>query len=73
MVDYSQFFGLKDLFIANFSTNNASSIQIIQNAPYEELIGGANEIVHFGWNKEAIPFTQSKKTIIAKFFDLIFN
>ena len=73
MVDYSQFLGLKDLFIANFSTNNASSIQIIQNTPYEELIGGANEIVHFGWNKEAIPFTQSKKTIIAKFFDLIFN
>ena len=53
--------------------NNGSNTQILENIPYEEFIKRANDIVHFGWNKEAIPFTQTKKTIIARFFDLIFN
>ena len=73
IVDYSQFHGLKNIFINNFSMNNGSNTQILENIPYEEFIKRANDIVHFGWNKEAIPFTQTKKTIIARFFDLIFN
>ncbi len=73
IVDYPQFHGLKNIFINNFSMNNGSNTQILENIPYEEFIKRANDIVHFGWNKEAIPFTQTKKTIIARFFDLIFN
>ena len=37
------------------------------------LINTANNLVHFGWNKEAIPVTQSKKSLINRFFDAIFG
>ena len=33
----------------------------------------ANRLVHFGWKTEAIPITQSKKSLIARFFDTIFG
>jgi hypothetical protein len=33
----------------------------------------ANKLVHFGWKKEAIPVTQTKKSIIARFFDTFFG
>ena len=37
------------------------------------LINTANKLVHFGWNKEAIPVTQSKKSLINRFFDAVFG
>ena len=31
------------------------------------------KLVQYGWKKEAIPVSKSKKSIIAKFFDAIFG
>jgi len=48
-------------------------LHILEDLPNKSLLKVANELVHFGWKKEAIPFTQSKKSIIARFFDTIFG
>ena len=37
------------------------------------MINTANNLVHFGWNKEAIPVTQSKKSLIRRFFDAVLD
>ena len=38
-----------------------------------DTLNSVNKIVHFGWKKEAIPISKSKKSIIAKFFSKIFR
>ncbi len=40
---------------------------------HESLLNTANKLVHFGWKKEAIPFTKTKKSLIARFFSTIFE
>ena len=32
----------------------------------ENMLNTANKLAHFGWKKEAIPITKTKKTIIAR-------
>ena len=39
----------------------------------DDLMSSVNQIVHYGWKKEAIPFTQQKKSILARFFELLFK
>ena len=50
---------------------------IVFNEPYEErLIAaslGAAELIGKGWEKEAIPIIQSKKSIISRLFSSLFN
>ena len=46
---------------------------MIENYPNEKMLNTVNKIVHFGWKKEAIPITQTKKTLIARFFDAMFG
>ena len=53
--------------------NSSLVLNILENLPSESLLEMANELVHFGWKKEAIPIAQSKKTIIARFFDALFG
>ena len=40
---------------------------------HENILQTASKLVHFGWKKEAIPFTKTKKSLIARFFSLIFE
>lgn len=63
----------KDLYAFHFSANNFYTVKTLENTSYEKLIKKAYEIVHFGWKKEVIPITHTKKTTIARFFDLLFN
>ena len=37
------------------------------------MVTTVNELVHFGWKKEAIPIIHSKKSLIARFFEEIFG
>ena len=37
------------------------------------MLISVQKLVHFGWKKEAIPFSKTKKTVIARFFDMIFQ
>ncbi len=41
--------------------------------PTEDLMVHVNKIAQYGWKKEAIPVTNPKKSMIAKFFEALFN
>ena len=53
--------------------NRDFDLKILENLTNSSLLNVANELVLYGWKKEAIPITQSKKSIIARFFDTIFG
>ena len=73
-VDKKLYFNcFKEIYENSFSNNGSFDLQILEDLPNKNLLKVANELVHFGWKKEAIPFTQSKKSIIARFFDTIFG
>jgi len=57
----------------NFALNNTYGIKVVRKLSVEEIANKAINIVQFGWNKEVIPFTKSKKSIIARVFQQIFN
>ena len=46
---------------------------LLDNLSDKNIVNAANKIVHFGWKKEAIPVSQSRKSLIARFFDKIFG
>ena len=56
-----------------FSQKNRFQIQLLNNLESEEMITTVNKLVHFGWKKEAIPIAHSKKSLIARFFEAIFD
>ena len=39
----------------------------------KKIFSTVNKLVHFGWKSEAIPLIQSKKSLIARIFDAIFE
>ena len=56
-----------------FSKRNRFQIQLLNNFDSKEMVTTVNELVHFGWKKEAIPIIHSKKSLIARFFEEIFG
>tara|TARA_Y100001958_G_C21203865_1_gene530188 strand:- start:217 stop:1419 length:1203 start_codon:yes stop_codon:yes gene_type:complete len=60
-----------------FEKKNIKDLQIVFNEPYEErlvsAILGTAELVGKGWEKEAIPIIQSKKSIISRLFSSLFS
>ena len=46
---------------------------LLNNLSDKSIVNSANKIVHFGWKKEAIPVSQFRKSLIARFFDKIFG
>jgi cell division protein FtsA len=71
--DQSHLNFFKNTYKFLFSYKNGLKINFIKDIATEDLIYQANKIVHFGWKKEAIPVTFAKKSIIAKFFDILFT
>ena len=71
--DKLNFKSFKDCYLHYLSENNTSTVNYIDSVPIKGLIKNANQLVHFGWKKEAIPVAHPKKTIIARFFDIIFS
>ena len=71
--NYSTETGLIDLFTLAFADDENFNVYIQDNLSKERILKTANKLVHFGWNKEAIPMAQPKKSIIARFFDAIFE
>jgi cell division protein FtsA len=69
-LDYEYF---KDSYKFYFSENNKLLIKFLKNVPSEEFMNIINEIVNYGWRKEAIPVTHTKKSIITRFFEMLFN
>ena len=68
-----QYKSLDEIYKKFFLTNGKFTLNVIENSSCESILNSANKIVHFGWKKEAIPISRSKKTIIAKFFSKIFR
>lgn len=64
---------LKESFNKFFSESGKFEIKNIDQISNEEILLNAYEIVHFGWKKEAVPIVKAKKTLISRFFDLLFN
>ncbi len=65
--------GLREIFKAIFSSNNSFEVNFLNNLSFNSFSKTVNKLVHYGWKKEAIPVSKSKKSIIAKFFDAIFG
>ena len=62
-----------EIFKNTFTKNKIFNLNCISNLSSEKFLNTANKIVHFGWKKEAIPVLIEQKTLIRRFFDLIFN
>ena len=69
--DKSEF--LEKSFLSSLRIDGSCTIKISQNISSEDLVEKTDEIVHYGWEKEAIPIIHEKKTVIARFFDMIFG
>jgi len=67
-----QFKCLNEIYKKFFSMNGSYNLNFI-NFSDENMLSTANKLVHFGWKKEAIPISMSKKSFISSFFDRIFG
>lgn len=56
-----------------FSNNAKFELKFFDKTTLEDFLIAADKIVQFGWKKEAIPVSGIKKSIIARFFGLLFN
>ena len=56
-----------------FFNNSKFVVNYIDYASNENILSSSDKLVHFGWKKEAIPITQTNKSIIARIFDTIFG
>lgn len=65
--------GLTKIYETVFLMNKKFNLILIGQLPTESILDITNKLVHFGWNKEAIPITRTKKSIIARLFDAIFG
>ncbi len=64
---------LKGMMKNSLDTISDSEIKLIDEISIKSMLNTAFKLVHFGWKKEAIPITYSKKSIIRRFFDAIFG
>ncbi len=71
--DQLQFKSLGKIFKKVFSEKRDKNLQLSHNQSSESLLRTANELVHYGWKREAIPVTQNKKSLIRRLFEDIFE
>ena len=64
--------GLKAVFKETFQSNNYE-VKFLDKFSDEKLLKTVNKLVHFGWKKEAIPTSHPRKSLIARFFEAIFD
>ena len=69
----SNFKCFKEIYKKTFLSNGTFNFNFIDNLSIENMLKSANQLVHFGWKKEAIPISKSKKSLIARIFDAIFG
>ena len=64
--------GLKAVFKETFQSNNYE-VKFLDKFSDEKLLKTVNKLVHFGWKKEAIPTSHPKKSLLARFFEAVFD
>ena len=67
------FQSINEVFKTILSQKGISDIRFVDEPSHESIVNTASKLVHFGWKKEAIPFTKTKKSLIARFFSAIFE
>ena len=67
----SQFKNLKEIYRSEFSLMK-KLYQYLEDKTDDEMFKFMSKLVHYGW-KEAIPVTQSQKSLIARVFETIFG
>ncbi len=67
-----QFKCLNEIYKKIFSIDGSRNINFVKPSD-ESTLNTANKLVHFGWKKEAIPTSKSKKSFIVRLFDAIFG
>ena len=65
--------GIRNIFKIVFENNNNINVHFLNDTSDENVLYTLDRLVHFGWKKEAIPTSKTKKSIIAKFFDALFG
>ncbi len=63
----------KSVFQSQFLNKEIESIFFIDDFKENSSAASAAHLSNFGWKKEAIPFTQTEKSIISKIFHSIFG
>jgi len=56
-----------------FSKKDNCNLNIIDNDELENFYNNANDIVQFGWKKEAVPIILEKRSILARLFNFLFD
>ena len=64
---------LNDIFKSIFSIGNSVEFNFIEDLSSNGMLNTVNKLVHFGWKKEAIPISQPKKSLLARFFSILFE
>ncbi len=67
------FQSIKETYKSVLTLKGLLDIRYFDELSGESLVNTANKLVHYGWKKEAIPFTKTKKSLIARFFSAIFE
>ena len=71
--DQLSFKHFREFYKYSFSQEDAIELFFLDQNSFENIYQNASKIVQYGWKKEAVPFTQEKKSLITRFFDLFFN
>ena len=64
---------LEDIYCKSFAFNNEFTVKVFIKPDPEPFLNTANTIVQFGWKKEAIPITKSRKSFLQRFLIKFFN
>ena len=64
---------IKPTFTEIFLSHGKFGLDFTNDFSKESIIKTADKIVHFGWKKEAIPITQTKKSLVRRLFEGIFG
>ena len=57
----------------NIFSNNKYELNLINNYDQNQVYENALNFVQYGWKKEAVPIIHEKRSLIRRFFDLLFN
>ncbi len=71
--DKSNFKCFEDSYVLSFSKQKNFIVKFVENIEYKDFIYNANKLVQFGWKKEAVPVIHPKKSLIARFFNALFE
>ena len=71
--DQQHFNCFNNAYKNSLSRNSKCEVRILQKLEIEKIVDKAYNITQFGWKREAIPVSKSKKSLITRLFEKIFS